>query len=725
MARRLSLLALALVLCGAGAWLFLASPSEDADPPRRGATAERTATAVDGGPGDLQDAADPARETLVTSAGPPPSGPGDPSPGGRTPLSARVTLRFLRADTAEPIGDFLFGLMRSDLPREDLAIPDGPRAEPWTPEGFGIVDGEGRCTFRVAQDAQYTGAMRARPGRPSPFDELTPTAVFLGPLDAGASEEILVRLHPKRRTTRHFRFVHAVTGEPVGDVRIHPIADRWIKPSMRDARRGLWSPLTELVARASPSGDLALNAWDLDGPAEVFADGHGPAWIRFQEGSSEAEPRVVELTPPGRIRGRIGQLPPGPEAGEIQLRAAHTDLGFRLVRGGDNDLSAWHVRLPLGPDGTFVAEDVPASGRVTLEVLRGAELAHRTQVRVPPGGVLDFEWSWVPKVALAGVLLDAEGEAVPDGQVWLHPTRASLEYTTFRSVRRPQAYANTGPDGRFRFEGVAPGRYGVGPAKGAGPGYARVVDVPHQGVLTVEPPPDARVRGQVLLDGAGVAGVSVQTTEGYFTRTDDDGQFDLPCLGVSAVSVFVGRAWSRGEDRYVGRRTVRATPGDSAVVLELVPEVRRGAVAVDASSGEPVRAAFSVVLIHGSGGVSLRRWVGAPEALHSLRVADAPTIIWAATDDGRVGRSERLAPAGLRGRTETRISVAPGGRLKVTTGARRRVDVSDASGTVHAVWAGPAGEELALPAGRYRLTSGGDTREVEVEVGRLAEAPFP
>jgi hypothetical protein len=105
------------------------------------------------------------------------------------------------------------------------------------------------------------------------------------------------------------------------------------------------------------------------------------------------------------------------------------------------------------PDGTFTIESVPA-GHLRFTLVRSQSFAESYTYDVEVPEVPEFEKSFVlPSGSIAGNVLDGEGQSLSDAQIMASAGKAQVD--------QPTRFANPSQDGRYKVQGLKPGRYTV------------------------------------------------------------------------------------------------------------------------------------------------------------------------------------------------------------------------------------------------------------------------
>lgn len=209
----------------------------------------------------------------------------------------------------------------------------------------------------------------------------------------------------------------------------------------------------------------------------VRAAGYGLAWCtraRLEEES--AAPAVVALEREGRLIARVS----GPGGAAVAGARVVVFVQQIDVTRPIEARSRFQFFPRLRLDALTTVEGEAQIGAlpswvdlaVALEPPQGAAAAAPVEpqgaLRLAPGETIVREWRLGGGIALEGRLVDEQGVALPDAQLWVLALddAAAAERRLLVPGDEPhvQAGAFTDAEGRFRIEGLAPGRRFVGPA---------------------------------------------------------------------------------------------------------------------------------------------------------------------------------------------------------------------------------------------------------------------
>lgn len=391
-----------------------------------------------------------------------------------------------------------------------------------------------------------------------------------------------------------------LTGQVVAKLDGSPIPVFTIRPYLGQPFGYVYSMAYPI---ASPEGRFAL-AQDLGlYTLEVAAEGYAMAEVKGVKVPTAEGGIRIELEAPGVIRGTVrrkgtGQPIPGAEV---------------YVRKGGMPPSPHKVIYALtGPEGEFRLGGLallPLNLHVTHAEHAGAELTGVVpQVGEPAPVVVELSAGG----AIDGAVLGRDGLPAAGVPVSLGQ---GLDFLNFRTL-------NTGPDGRFKFDPVTPGKYWLAAGEfvvGSAPGQVVNVKVVDGEVATVQLGAPARggvdVTGRVTRAGAPVPDVSVSLgprdrVEGggpvaVQAKTDADGRFTFPAVEPGRYVAFVEVTGA------VARRNLEVTADGSPPLVELTLEPARIAGRVLDVEGKPVGGVWATleVVTSASGGF-LDKWHG-------------------------------------------------------------------------------------------------------------------
>jgi hypothetical protein len=347
----------------------------------------------------------------------------------------------------------------------------------------------------------------------------------LAPLDAGQSVEVLFEFPTREDVHLHGQLVAAESGSPLaGTVTV-----------LRGSHSGR-------VLATSADGQFELNgcSWE-SSIARAEAECRAMEMIVVAAGhESPEQPLVVRLamgaTVEFTLHDRFGAAIP---SAWIQLRAPRVRLQhsfLRLLDSGYGDELFWQARTDSEGHAT-IAQIVP-SAPLAVTVIQGGEWHRELEsIRLNPGESrsIDLVVGGVSKIV--GRLRDEHGIGIPLRDVWLMPARSGSR-GLFLPWDQPLHSMLTGTDGRFQFDGIAAGRWWIGPApehESDVPPLAEFVTVTDDApelIVVVQVQRGVHIRGSVL-DARGIPApscvvrVSMIDGEGeWHVGADDAGCFE-------------------------------------------------------------------------------------------------------------------------------------------------------------------------------------------------------
>lgn len=339
----------------------------------------------------------------------------------------------------------------------------------------------------------------------------------------------------------HGRVVSAQTRQPIADA--HVEVNSWGASPSAFLRQS---------CRTDSNGQFRLTAasWRRSS-ARVTAGGFAPARFRVADGhSSPSESLTVELQRAASLRVRVLDITGRARDGAVVTVSAASDGS--IVGASEFD---WGLRQSMtrsettSRDGSCQFTELPPAEALSLVV----EVADRPPARpleslsLAPGEARTVEVQLGANAPLRGRLVDADGAAVADADVWL--LAASCQVRRLLSdddkfADSPPLVARTDARGHFTFESVATGSWWIGPAPDntsaqllqAAPVAELVVVDPGTPTPFIELRVERGlyVRGRVVRASSGLpveawVGARAQAELDSFVlaRTLDDGRFEL------------------------------------------------------------------------------------------------------------------------------------------------------------------------------------------------------
>jgi carboxypeptidase family protein len=492
--------------------------------------------------------------------------------------------------------------------------------------------------------------------------------------------------------------------------------------------------------------ELSLASWK-NPDIRIQAPGFAPVFLEIgREHDTPEKASVVLLARAATLRARLLESTGTAVAdGVVRLWTESYHLGLS-DHGG--------VYLPSSPDphwegrtdpsGLCALQELPPDVPLHVEVARGGQRVKRDlpTLSLSPGEVHEVEWKLDSGCRLEGSVVDQDGESVQGQTLWLQ--RADFDAPRFFEKYHSGELvleARSGPDGRFSFSDVSPGKWWIGPAgerdddeapdpAGIAP-LARVIEV-QEGVLRQEVVVLVHrglyIRGHAL-DPAGepvpdtyIWGNSESAGWVLSTTTGQDGAFAIGPL-VPGRYALIAHGWTHADSE-----PVEANGGDEGVVLRLRAGGRLSGTIRDGATGRASEAEVTYVRAEAPEGWGMTRTKEDGSFLIEGCVPGTYSLSVRASGQ-RVGM---LRDVSVRAGAETGdlvVILAPGALLRVKYAGNQgylqyRV-VSE--GMTIAGDGVPAGgsSEIVVPSGRSLLecewAGTAESQEIELAVGEEKE----
>ena len=196
-------------------------------------------------------------------------------------------------------------------------------------------------------------------------------------------------------------------------------------------------------------------------------------WTALQGEALEGSAQAAVTDPVPRVErgypsalGETGREPLGESGSSVRLLQKDVDANARAslrlrVVAAESGLSVEQVlmhgpRAYGGHPGSELVLDNLVPGFFELSISAPGRLAHRIQVVLEPGRMRDLGIVRLARsLAVSGAVHGPDDRLAKGSLVWLGrflPEQGVVSWTENRWMR-------SGPEGRFRFEGIAPGRY--------------------------------------------------------------------------------------------------------------------------------------------------------------------------------------------------------------------------------------------------------------------------
>jgi hypothetical protein len=566
-------------------------------------------------------------------------------------------------------------------------------------------------------------------------------------LRSGEQRDLLFEL----RTGDDLRVFGRVV-DAAGDVPIHGADVRVSRAGFADSDDRRVEILSRVTTGADGRFEVRLPSWKQPF-LNVEADGFGVAVARHCEGHDRPELELVfRLSKAATLEVQASDPRGGPVA-NVRFDLSAEGYSLPLV---DESWSGEYVHVPdchwigvTGVDGRCSIGGVSSGLGIRIEMYKDGNLLRREPERLvlEPGQVLKREWILGGGCTLNGLAVDQDEKPVASVELWLSKTDPGPgHYFETWSKEAVTTKATTDADGRFVLPDVAPGEWWLGPAprgqvKSVAPTAMRVdvLSAASQDV-TLRVHRGLFIRGKVVdSEGKGVELCNVMALPlasqlgGPQAQTEEDGTFTIGPVAPGRFSVV-----AEAMNRFPATDKVEANAGDSDVILRLKPGGGIRVRIVDARTGAPRAAEVLLapqVASEGIFGGGIGFGVNQDGIVDMQGLDPGRYDLAARTEDGCFGVLRNVGVlVGEKGK-EIPLSVAPGGRLRMTyAGVLPHVQVDFRLDGVRIDWGQRLQRgtplEKPAPAGRLTLEIRTDpdtpprTRVVELQPGEKKDIQF-
>lgn len=648
-----------------------------------------------------------------------------------------LVLRVIARDTREPLEGVGVSIT---LARGGEYVVNPPPAEKGNLNERLVTDAAGVAVFELPADLACHALLGGR------RDDVGRVELTVAPLTPGERRELAVEL-PVGPDVHFVGRVLDDAGQPMGGL-----------PVVLPDNRGMLvdgEVVAPEYARTSTDGE---GYFELDGrswartPVRIDAPGFGRALVALTEGHETRDTaQVVHLLRAAAIEARVASAR-GPAPAEVVLRATTNFSNLirpRSVVGSQTGHDPWW-KAGADRDGRIVLDGLPPGVPLSLELRQGADVLKRVaeEIRLEPGERRELDLEVGTGVPVEGIAIGETGAPVARLEVWLCPADEKRwspdgideelpRYLTRRDAELAMR-ATTGEDGRFRFEGVEPGRWLCGP------GWVDVEKAANRAALAaplavfvlVEPELGARdvvlevvrgryIEGRVLnSDGEPFGRTwvrldSLRLAKVQDTFSDDTGAFSAGPLIPGEVVL-----QATGTGRHSDSLPVRAEPGDTEVVLRLVPAAAIRGRVVDPRTGRGCEAELR--LIDAADPHGYERWQRSERenGVFALEKLEAGTYhLLARADDGGIALRSGLQVSTGRTLEDVELRLERGALLDVRSRDGVEAGITlyhDGLAVGHGfIGEGKASQQTVFPGVTrvlYRVEREPDGVEVEVDL---------
>jgi hypothetical protein len=344
--------------------------------------------------------------------------------------------------------------------------------------------------------------------------------------------------------------------------------------------------LSTITADAGGVFELLLSSWKAR-DLRIRAAGFCEARVRVTEAhETRDEARVFHLYRPASLPARVldASGSPLPEASVHLAGEAYPSAESGYGESPFERMPAREWQALADPSGLCTFEGLPSEAPLSVEILqRGAVVSHDLPLTLSPGEAREVTWSVGAGCRIEGQVVEPDGTAVPDLEVWANRTDRDGNVFFQEFDHGATFTARTDAQGRFAFADVAAGQWWIAPApvrrdddeadpRGIAP-ITQVVEV-HEGdartAVRIIVQRGLYIRGRVL-DPAGKAVPRILVrawTEGSYQSTNSAARTarspsGRSCRGGMASAPTATRTPARGASRRA-RATRAWSSGSSA-----------------------------------------------------------------------------------------------------------------------------------------------------------------
>lgn len=486
----------------------------------------------------------------------------------------------------------------------------------------------------------------------------------IAPLAPGERREVALSVLTREDLVVHGVVMRRDTREPIADVTVdtQPVRRSGPGPRAITANDGTfriavrsfatWSLRYEHAEYGTALSPARPGHEDASRRIEILLDPCATirALVRAADGSDTTDWSAVASASPWSIEQPNGSWVAGP--GEVRWTANVASDGIALV-----------TRLP-------------ARAPIDLEIRRGSRAVwnSREPIVLAPGEVREIECR-AGAAAIHGYVREIDGTPAPNVEMRVAPALAGSAAYVETRLRAGTALATTDAEGAYRFEGLEPGAWSVGPAPAQAGERDPLRDPAPIAQRVVLEAGGAGVRHDVVLVRGLVVAGRVEHADGRAARDavvlasndDDASTLDARCdadgafvIGPLVRGPWKVHAYANGSSP---SRPVVVQAGAEDVVLRLRAESRLAVVVRD-EAGEPVGDAFVGIVPSGGLGEALMQQSDADGRAEFAGLQPDAYGIAASTHDGRyAAQPDVVLVQGVA--REVALVLRPGGRASV------------------------------------------------------------